>query len=1265
MKVSKKKSVFHHSFIFILIFSLIAAPFQSVASATELEELELENEASLVEVAKEQELPETSLEVEDSDTEVEENLLEIEIEEEQVESNNANEETVEENQANSIESEEENAVDEMSIQEDISYTVEFDDVTTTKDSITVSWKTNFEVQEDINLFINGELVTVPSHTTSYTFDGLIPGKEYYIDVETEYHEQDSDHYYYLSDRVWVTPYWTDEELVPVSIITILNDELSYDENIRIRGIDENNKGFNSDEGIHASGALLLPLGKFEVTLYNYEDPSIAQAETITIKEGVNYLNNPIQIKFELKEMNEAAEPFEYKISKVTESSFTLIWNSVSKITGFKLYAYSDNADEYHEVDAGTFKNDSNEFTLNGLQTNITYWVNFYTEYVHDLNKDYNFKVKTIGEDAQASKVNFENEKLDEAVAKGLGVYERNVTEADMKSLEGISIDKAELKTLDGLQHAVNLKSLHAYDNEISDISVLRDLKHLTDLTLGYNNLEDISALEELIELKHLNIQDNQLSNLDSLKGLTNLKELFLSYNQIKDISGLNNLKQLEWIYLKRNQISNIEPLSELTNVRYLQLGNNEINDISPLSKLNQLESLQLRNNQITSIDALANLTGLENLELGNNQIKDISALEKLNLLNDLVLYSNNITDISSLASLTNLEYLDLDDNQITDISALKSLTNLQYVYLSDNPITDISVLKELPNLQEVSLYGIENIDEETVQFLRNRGVEVRYYNNDDDDWNDWDPDDEDKELDPETVEELKKSFPVEKGFVVNEKGEITLDLTKQSNKEQMELTTEQTKMLIETKQSLVLDNGGVTTSIPASSFDNYDEPVTIEVKELERTPNSLSSTYDFTVKQGSRNISTFDEGVTLTFNVNAGLAKNPKNLKVFYFNEDTNKWENIGGTYNNGRVTAVTYHFSIFTVMEAADEDATSDEIVEIDDEVPTPGEEGTTPPGKGEDPTPGEGTPPGKDENTTPGEDDNTTPGGDAGTTPDDDVKNTFPAEKGFVVSDNGKNITLDLSKQSNKEQMQLTTEQLKMLIEKNQTLVLVNGGVTASIPASTFDNYEESVTIEIKELKRTPNSLSSTYDFTITQGSTKISKFKDGITLTFNVNADLAKKSANLKVFYLNEDTNKWEIIGGSYQNGQVTAVTNHFSIFTVFEIAADGEIVDFDNELPIPGGGSGNTPGGNAGSNPDGNTGTTPGGNTGATPSEDQGADDKDEIEESTVAPVNTSADQKEQTNSLPNTATNSYQTLLIGGLLLVAGIIVLAMKQRRRA
>ena len=51
------------------------------------------------------------------------------------------------------------------------------------------------------------------------------------------------------------------------------------------------------------------------------------------------MNNPIHLQVPLKEMRKKAEPFEYEITEVTENSFTIAWNNVSKITGFDFDYY--------------------------------------------------------------------------------------------------------------------------------------------------------------------------------------------------------------------------------------------------------------------------------------------------------------------------------------------------------------------------------------------------------------------------------------------------------------------------------------------------------------------------------------------------------------------------------------------------------------------------------------------------------------------------------------------------------------------------------------------------------------------------------------------------------------------------------------------------------------------------------------------------------------------------------------------------------------
>ena len=71
-----------------------------------------------------------------------------------------------------------------------------------------------------------------------------------------------------------------------------------------------------------------------------------------------------------------------------------------------------------------------------------------------------------------------------------------------------------MKSIKGLEYAKNLKKLKLNENEISDISPLKNL----------------------IKLEYLEIQRNRIVDVNPLKNLTNLKFLKLYNNLIEDIA---------------------------------------------------------------------------------------------------------------------------------------------------------------------------------------------------------------------------------------------------------------------------------------------------------------------------------------------------------------------------------------------------------------------------------------------------------------------------------------------------------------------------------------------------------------------------------------------------------------------------------------------------------------------------------------------------------------------------------------------------------
>lgn len=100
----------------------------------------------------------------------------------------------------------------------------------------------------------------------------------------------------------------------------------------------------------------------------------------------------------------------------------------------------------------------------------------------------------------------------------------------------------------------SLKILYAFNNEMSDISVLAGLTQLTTLSLYNNKLSDISVLAGFEKLTKLSVACNGLTDIRVLEGLTQLTSLELSYNQLSDIGVLSGLTQLESLDLRNNQI---------------------------------------------------------------------------------------------------------------------------------------------------------------------------------------------------------------------------------------------------------------------------------------------------------------------------------------------------------------------------------------------------------------------------------------------------------------------------------------------------------------------------------------------------------------------------------------------------------------------------------------------------------------------------------------------------------------------------------------
>ena len=166
--------------------------------------------------------------------------------------------------------------------------------------------------------------------------------------------------------------------------------------------------------------------------------------------------------------------------------------------------------------------------------------------------------------------------LQAAVAKTLGLNVSEITKDKMSGLTTLTANSAGIGSLEGIQYASNLEHLDLPNNEISDVTPLKDLSKLSILYLNSNQISDVTPLQQL----------------------SNLSWLHLSDNQISDLTPLQNLSNLEWLNLAVNEISDVAPLQQLSNLSNLNLRSNHITDITPLQNLN-LPSFYAENQTIT------------------------------------------------------------------------------------------------------------------------------------------------------------------------------------------------------------------------------------------------------------------------------------------------------------------------------------------------------------------------------------------------------------------------------------------------------------------------------------------------------------------------------------------------------------------------------------------------------------------------------------------------------------------------------------------
>ena len=270
--------------------------------------------------------------------------------------------------------------------------------------------------------------------------------------------------------------------------------------------------------------------------------------------------------------------------------------------------------------------------------------------------------------------------LRRAIRKELGLdpgHPRELTRADLRQLTHLSASVSSSDGLNGLEHAVNLRSLAVAGN-LSDLSPVSKLKKLESLNVGPSALSEVS-LSKLPNLQTLNIDRTPLTKV-TLSELVSLTELQLPIGFLSELS-LSKLPNLQTLNVGYNPLSKVS-VSNLGSLTELEFVNHTLSELS-LSNLKNLVRLSLEGSTISKL-SLSNLPNLREM----HQERHIGGWGPLPYEQplDMNLSHLGISELS-LSKLPHLEELDISNNHISDLSLLKGTENLTHLNLSGNAIS--------------------------------------------------------------------------------------------------------------------------------------------------------------------------------------------------------------------------------------------------------------------------------------------------------------------------------------------------------------------------------------------------------------------------------------------------------------------------------------------------------------------------------------------------------------------------------------------------
>ncbi|WP_406714988.1 HtaA domain-containing protein [Trueperella pyogenes] len=187
-----------------------------------------------------------------------------------------------------------------------------------------------------------------------------------------------------------------------------------------------------------------------------------------------------------------------------------------------------------------------------------------------------------------------------------------ITNKTLEGIQALNCQGLQIKSLEGLQHAINLDSVNFFRNEITDLSPLSEAKKLTSVKLDSNYLTNLNALKDMKGIETLRASDNLLTDISAVKNMPKLYDLMLDHNRLSDITQLPEKGKLgsalEVLSLAHNKISDLSRYKDAAPIAHdVDLSFNEIADLGSLAQADSVRGkLSLQGNKLTDAEKVAN-----------------------------------------------------------------------------------------------------------------------------------------------------------------------------------------------------------------------------------------------------------------------------------------------------------------------------------------------------------------------------------------------------------------------------------------------------------------------------------------------------------------------------------------------------------------------------------------------------------------------------------------------------------------------------------